>query len=366
MALYSCSQWARAQCLDPAGTAGYYRGFLLVEHPLPWPKDASAVPELAEVSRLAAEAGFRFQLLWPAHQPEKAGPDVAALSAGGLSSRPGVPVKTPVAGPWSTDGYPQGSEAVTYASSEVDRARRVICYRQVRAGWAGQLLRSERLVPASEVARAAAELLDDAAMQLDRGQGARRGTEPQLGASSAATVADVLVCAHGQRDICCGRAGTRLFAELVERPLPARAGVVRTWRTTHTGGHRFAPTAIVLPSATLWAYVDRALLESVLGAAGPVASAAKRYRGCATLGGPAQQALERAVLARTGWALLSAPRRALEAGEGLVRLETEGFGDWEAAVREGRRVPQPECRSSPASATKYSTEWLVEGLRKVG
>ena len=39
---------------------------------------------------------------------------------------------------------------------------------------------------------------------------------------------------------------------------------VRLWRTSHTGGHRFAPTAIALPSASLWAWADAALLAQVV------------------------------------------------------------------------------------------------------
>ncbi len=91
----------------------------------------------------------------------------------------------------------------------------------------------------------------------------------------------------------------------------------------------------------------------------------ERYRGCATVGSPAQQAVERAVLAEVGWPLLGSYRRASDAGDGVVRLEAEPGGVWEAEVREGRRVAQPDCRTSPELATKQSTEWVVEGLRQV-
>ena len=53
---------------------------------------------------------------------------------------------------------------------------------------------------------------------------------------------EVLVCGHGRRDPCCGRWGTLLHVELA-----ARATDVRVWRCSHTGGHRFAPTAITPP-----------------------------------------------------------------------------------------------------------------------
>jgi hypothetical protein len=100
-------------------------------------------------------------------------------------------------------------------------------------------------------------------------------------------------------------------------------------------------------------------------AEGPLGLALPRYRGCASLGSPAQQAVEKAVLSEVGWPLLSSWRRAADLGGGLVRLETEVHGTWEAVVREGRRVAQPDCRSDPELATKQSVEWVVEGLRQI-
>ena len=49
---------------------------------------------------------------------------------------------------------------------------------------------------------------------------------------------------------------------------------MRLWRTSHTGGHRFAPTFIVLPFATLWAWADPLLLRRVVAQEGPVADVA--------------------------------------------------------------------------------------------
>ena len=74
---------------------------------------------------------------------------------------------------------------------------------------------------------------------------------------------EVLVCGHGRRDPCCGRWGTLLHADLA-----ARGAGARLWRCSHTGGHRFAPTAITLPDGRAWAYADADLLDGVLGAHG--------------------------------------------------------------------------------------------------
>ena len=42
----TCSLWTLGAAVDPIGSAGTYELFLCVEHPLPWPKDVSDIPEI--------------------------------------------------------------------------------------------------------------------------------------------------------------------------------------------------------------------------------------------------------------------------------------------------------------------------------
>lgn len=51
----------------------------------------------------------------------------------------------------------------------------------------------------------------------------------------------LLVCANSRRDICCALRGRPVAAECSAR----RPG--RVWECSHTGGHRFAPTGVLLP-----------------------------------------------------------------------------------------------------------------------
>lgn len=55
----------------------------------------------------------------------------------------------------------------------------------------------------------------------------------------------LFVCTNGKRDTCCARLG-RPVAEAAGRARPER-----TWEITHTSGHRFAPTTVLLPSGHL-------------------------------------------------------------------------------------------------------------------
>ena len=323
----ACSDWAKSQGLGPIGSAGYYDGFLLVEQPLPWPPDVSEMPELTEVAKVAYGARLRLQAL-------------------ARDTRPGA------GGPAAAEGSGQEASRVVVTDDAGGRLRRLICYRSTRPGWAGPMARSERMAEPESLAEAAQAVVEAAAIA------------PEAGEDGAAATADVLVCTHGRRDTCCGARGMELLGALGDDPRFGNPDV-RLWRTSHTGGHRFAPTAIALPSASLWAWADVALLAQVVDAEGPLGLALPRYRGCASLGSPAQQAVEKAVLSEVGWQLLSSWRRAVDLGDGLVRLETELHGTWEAVAREGRRVAQPDCRSDPGLATKQSVEWVVEGLRQI-
>jgi hypothetical protein len=55
-----------------------------------------------------------------------------------------------------------------------------------------------------------------------------------------------LVCTHGARDRCCAKWGVALWEALREREGD------RVWQCSHLGGHRFAPTAMALPSGLVW------------------------------------------------------------------------------------------------------------------
>jgi len=66
----------------------------------------------------------------------------------------------------------------------------------------------------------------------------------------------LLICTNSKRDQCCaifGRALARDVAELRDVP-----GELELWETDHLGGHRFAPTALVLPTGYLYGRVDAA------------------------------------------------------------------------------------------------------------
>jgi len=222
----------------------------------------------------------------------------------------------------------------------------VIAYIWPAAGGA-RFERIELLVDADEVADAALAILGEPTCTDEK--------------------ADVLVCSHGRRDRCCGSLGTSLARELMSesRPLGKDA---RVWRTSHTGGHRFAATAIVLPQGTAWAFCDAELLERVVHRRGPIDDLLRRYRGCSGLSSPVVQVLERAVLSETGWQLFDTCRRGSELGGDRVELAVEDVGGggrtvWEAVVRVAREVQIPDCGFPLELAKKTEPQFVVEDMR---
>jgi hypothetical protein len=296
-----CAEFAREVGLDPIGSAGSYDGYLLLEWPLPWPRDIGDVPELAPVVAALAGTGLRLQGLVPLSSDES--------------------------------------------------ARRAVLYRRRRNavdGFAGYE-RVERVVACDRVV--------DAALALVGGDGDPAGAPADVSD-------DVLVCTHGRRDTCCGSMGMGLVQSLADEA-SCLGGDVRLWRTSHTGGHRFAPTAIVLPQGTAWAFADADLLRAVVHRQGDAAAVLPRYRGCAGMGSPAIQAVEREAFARVGWDWLDWARRGEDLGDDRVVVEGESpSGERlaiEATVEVTRMVPVPECGRPLTESKKSEPEFRVLG-----
>ncbi len=86
----------------------------------------------------------------------------------------------------------------------------------------------------------------------------------------------VLVCTHAKRDACCAERGGHVAR--------AVAGMDRdaTWETSHTGGHRFAPSVILLPSGAVYGWMDEVTTLAALTAARDQRVSLDGYRGRAT------------------------------------------------------------------------------------
>ncbi|MBB6098617.1 hypothetical protein HNR42_002052 [Deinobacterium chartae] len=108
---------------------------------------------------------------------------------------------------------------------------------------------------------------------------------------------DFHVCTHGRVDAACGKFGFPFYRWLQDR-LGDLEG--RAWRTSHFGGHHYAPTLVELPSGRAWAWLDPAITKAILQRQGPITAVLGHYRGRSTLDRFAQH-LEREGMRLEGW-----------------------------------------------------------------
>ena len=94
----------------------------------------------------------------------------------------------------------------------------------------------------------------------------------------------LLVCTNAKRDVCCAVKG---------RPVALGAAAAhpeQVWEVTHTSGHRFAPTAVLLPAGTLHGRLSVAAALELLRAGERGATVLAGSRGRSTWPAPAQAA----------------------------------------------------------------------------
>ncbi len=285
---------------SPLGTAGHDDHYLLIELPLPWPKSIEDHPLLAGVDLATADDSTRV-LAVLSDQPASVGPD-------------GSPVHRVIA-------Y-RGSDGTTFSHFQ----------------------RHEAFIARHDLV----DVVNDIVM------GELSDLEPVDDG-----VTDVLICTHGTRDRCCGTQGARLFLDLVGEELTD----VRLWRTSHTGGHRFAPIALTFPDGYTWGRIDAAELHRVLDQSIEPNELFEKNRGCMGFADPAAQVADSVALAEFGWDWLTSEREARvtpEHGGRELAVEIGGeLGQLVVVVRRGDRVPVPACGEPIESATKSTSPLFV-------
>lgn len=156
----------------------------------------------------------------------------------------------------------------------------------------------------------------------------------------------LLVCTHGRRDRCCALDG-RALATAVRS-----IGEPDVWECSHLGGHRFAPTALVLPTGYLYGRIDVSGAVSAGKAAGIGEVEIGQCRG-RTAWSPAGQVAELAVRELTG--LREAGALTVAPGDGPEVLVTGTDGSrWSVPVWQSTNPDRPaSCGAVPAPSTSW-------------
>jgi len=263
-----CSLVSRAAGDDPAGSATPFHAYLGVEVRPPWRNDVAESPRFP--------GG-----LWDAVQK--------AWSAGAISRFTGLMPEPH----HSREGH-----------------TRVLLMRRLAPGPFALYDRTEYLLPDAELVplvEALARPEDLARFESYR--------EPGTG------VRDFLVCTHGSRDACCGKFGYPVYEALLTHA--ASDPGLRVWRTSHMGGHRFAPTLIEFPEGRYWGHLEPEAAGALARRDVPFSDLRAHYRGWAGLESKFEQIAEREILTREGWGWTVYPKegRILSVSEDEDRAE---------------------------------------------
>ncbi|BAZ30503.1 sucraseferredoxin family protein [Cylindrospermum sp. NIES-4074] len=125
------------------------------------------------------------------------------------------------------------------------------------------------------------------------------GTSPDYEVETS-TTRNILVCTHGSHDKCCARYGNPFYFHAMDTISNLHLDNVRIWKSSHFGGHRFAPTAIDFPEGRYYGALEQDAFSSILTRTGDIQCLNKVYRGWGILPN-ALQILERELMLSHGW-----------------------------------------------------------------
>lgn len=174
----------------------------------------------------------------------------------------------------------------------------------------------------------------------------------------------LLVCTNGRRDRCCAVKGRALIHELAGRHLDS------VWESTHTGGHRFAPAAVLLPTGYTYGRLDGRGGEAALSAAasGKLVTDQCRGRSCWSHAGQAAELAVREAIGEylsealhvVGESAITSEDFQDKAGKHVIVTHTDGR-QWQVTVRERKLdPPRPNsCGKTAAHPVALSAETVL-------
>lgn len=308
-----CSVISKNNGEDPIGTAGIHDYWVLIEAPLPWSmagwqQDPTMRPILGLFEHLILKQGMKLRPLAIAPDPD-----------------------------YSQPGY-----------------TRVLYYYRPHQLFS-RYEKQEYLIPEDQVYPLLIALFQTPERLQDF------STYQQ-----AITTRDLLICTHGNVDVACSRFGNPIYQKLRDDyagnlPNPPSfqspsSNLLRVWRCSHFGGHRFAPTLIDLPTGQFFGHLDMAHLDPLVYRQGDWSELKMCYRGWAGLS-QFEQIAERDIWMQLGWSWLDYDKAAEtisqdmsaattvhikfqhpNGSQGLYQADIELIGEVETASQSGKAM----------------------------
>jgi len=307
-----------------AGTGPVATAWLAIEQPGPWGRQALSEshldPELGrELDRKAEAAGVRIALI------RRPGRHALAQVE---------PVTDPDDGEGNVDADAGTSRRVLLASTIPGRS----------------YLRSMTITDPQQLLD-----LDFAALAAGDPIGGEPVAKPVL-----------LVCTNGKRDRCCALLGRALTLDLAEAMAAlAPADGVEIWESNHLGGHRFAPTAVVLPTGYAYGRLDAESGMAAVEAARAGRMLTRLCRGRSSwsrLGQAAELALRDELQEFAADAVLVTGEQPSSPGQWTVDLTVHGAGYRATVTERAADEPRPESCGKPFGTPMELRVALLEKL----
>ncbi|ACB52410.1 DUF942-containing protein [Crocosphaera subtropica ATCC 51142] len=265
-----CSVISQANQQDPIGTAGTYDHWLILElkqpwSPAMWVEDETLQPLVKTLKQLILKKGIKIRPIAIAPDRDYSQPGYARLFYYRRPSR----------------------LFTTYEKQEF-------------------MVPQDQLIP---LAVALVKSLISQSNLLENWNSYRQETSQ---------IREILVCTHANVDLACGRFGYPLYKKLRSNYTGNPEKPLRVWRSSHFGGHQFAPTLIDLPQGHYWGHLTLDSLDALIDQTDRVENLRLLYRGWAGMGKFAQ-IVERELWQQEGWSWFAYPKLGK-----VVKLEGKG------------------------------------------
>lgn len=122
---------------------------------------------------------------------------------------------------------------------------------------------------------------------------------------------DIFVCIHGERDQCCGKYGLNIFNEF-SKQIELNNFNYRVWKSTHIGGHRYAPTFYEAPSMRWYGLFSAEDISSYLNRNSDNFKIQNNYRGMSGLQNKYAALVENELFKKYSWKWLNASEKKYE------------------------------------------------------
>ena len=207
-----CSDYSRQAGEDVIGSASNYQTYILVECPLPWTSEAFSSKWVPQNLRILVQEVKRAKL-----------PIIFLLIANDLSHK-------------------------------VNQTTLLIYQRKegLSNGFCKQEFKLENI---EQVAAVVQKCLSGISANFE---------------VETTTTRDILVCTHGSHDKCCARYGAPFYFKVTATTADLCLDNVRIWKSSHFGGHRFAPTVIDLPEGRYYGVLEQDSFKSILNRTGDI------------------------------------------------------------------------------------------------